>query len=76
LVVVLSAVRTSRRSGAGISLAGVFVAITATAGPRERLNRTYFSGVERSECNISIDNIARFRGLKVKPYLLLDDSVK
>jgi hypothetical protein len=38
------------------------------------INRTYLSGVERSERNVSIDNIARIaRGLKVKPYALLDD---
>ena len=31
------------------------------------INRTYLSGVERSERNVSIDNIARIaRGLKVK----------
>ena len=41
------------------------------------INRTYLSGVERSERNVSIDNIARIaRGLKVKPYILLDDSAK
>src|SRR5229473_8290261 len=41
------------------------------------INRTYLSGVERSERNVSIDNIARIaRGLKVKPYALLDDSAK
>jgi hypothetical protein len=35
----------------------------------------YLSGVERSERNVSVDNIARIaRGLKVKPYVLLDDS--
>jgi transcriptional regulator with XRE-family HTH domain len=39
------------------------------------INRTYLSGVERSERNVSIDNIARIaRGLGVKPYILLDDS--
>jgi transcriptional regulator with XRE-family HTH domain len=39
------------------------------------LNRTYLSGVERSERNVSIDNIARIaRGLKVKACILLDDS--
>jgi ribosome-binding protein aMBF1 (putative translation factor) len=39
------------------------------------INRTYLSGVERSERNVSIDNIARIaRRLKVKPYVLLDDS--
>ena len=41
------------------------------------INRTYLSGVERSERNVSIDNIARIaRGLKVKAYVLLDDSAK
>ena len=41
------------------------------------INRTYLSGVERSEHNVSIDNIARIaRGLKVKAWTLLDDSVK
>jgi transcriptional regulator with XRE-family HTH domain len=41
------------------------------------INRTYLSGVERSERNVSIDNIARIaRGLKVKAWTLLDDSVK
>jgi transcriptional regulator with XRE-family HTH domain len=39
------------------------------------INRTYLSGVERSERNVSIDNIARIaRGLKVRPSVLLDDS--
>ena len=39
------------------------------------INRTYLSGVERSERNVSIDNIARIaRGLKVKPSALLDDA--
>jgi transcriptional regulator with XRE-family HTH domain len=41
------------------------------------INRTYLTGVERSERNVSIDNIARIaRGLKVKAWTLLDDSVK
>ena len=41
------------------------------------INRTYLSGVERSERNVSIDNIARIaRGLKVKAWMLLDDSLK
>jgi hypothetical protein len=41
------------------------------------INRTYLSGVERSERNVSIDDIARIaRGLKVKAWSLLDDSVK
>ena len=40
------------------------------------INRTYLSGVERSERNVSIDNIARIAGgLKVKAWTLLD-SVK
>ena len=41
------------------------------------INRTYLSGIERSERNVSIDNIARIaRGLKVKAHVLLDDSAK
>jgi transcriptional regulator with XRE-family HTH domain len=41
------------------------------------INRTYLSGIERSERNVSIDNIARIaRGLKVKAYVLLDDGAK
>jgi len=33
------------------------------------INRTYLSGVERSEHNVSIDNIARIaRGLQVKAW--------
>jgi transcriptional regulator with XRE-family HTH domain len=36
------------------------------------INRTYLSGVERSERNISIDNIARIaKGLRVEPWKLL-----
>ena len=39
------------------------------------INRTYLSEVERSERNVSIDNIARIaRGLKVKACILLDDG--
>jgi transcriptional regulator with XRE-family HTH domain len=39
------------------------------------INRTYLSGVERSERDVSIDNIARIaRGLKVKAQVLLNDS--
>lgn len=39
------------------------------------INRTYLSGVERSERNISIDNIARIaKGLRVKPATLLEDN--
>jgi transcriptional regulator with XRE-family HTH domain len=41
------------------------------------INRTYLSGVKRSERNVSIDNIARIaRGLKVKAWMLLDDGTK
>lgn len=41
------------------------------------INRTYLSGVERSERKVSIDNIARIaRGLKVKAHVLLDDTAK
>ena len=41
------------------------------------VNRTYLSGIERSERNVSLDNIARIaRGLKVKAWTLLDDSAK
>jgi transcriptional regulator with XRE-family HTH domain len=44
---------------------------------RAASTRTYLSGVERSERNVSIDNIARIaRGLKVKAWTLLDDGVK
>lgn len=36
------------------------------------INRTYLSGVERSERNVSIDNIARIaKGLQVDPWKLL-----
>jgi DNA-binding XRE family transcriptional regulator len=39
------------------------------------INRTYLSAIERSERNVSIDNIARIaRGLKVKAWVLLDDG--
>ena len=38
------------------------------------LNRTYLSAVERSEQNISIDNIYRIStSLNVQPWLLLKD---
>ena len=38
------------------------------------LNRTYLSSVERSERNISIDNIARIaKALGVEPWKLLKD---
>ena len=37
--------------------------------------RTYLSAVERSERNISIDNVARIaKGLKVEPWKLLRDN--
>jgi transcriptional regulator with XRE-family HTH domain len=36
------------------------------------VNRTYLSGVERSERNVSVDNIARIaKGLRVEPWRLL-----
>ena len=39
------------------------------------INRTYLSGVERSERNVSIDNIARIaKGLNVEPWKLLKDE--
>jgi transcriptional regulator with XRE-family HTH domain len=39
------------------------------------INRTYLSGVERSERNVSIDNIARIaKGLKVEAWRLLRDD--
>ena len=39
------------------------------------INRTYLSGVERSERNVSIDNVARIaKGLKVDPWKLLKDD--
>ena len=39
------------------------------------INRTYLSGVERSERNVSIDNIARIaEGLQVDPWKLLKDG--
>ncbi len=39
------------------------------------INRTYLSGVERSERNVSVDNIARIaKGLKVEPWRLLKDE--
>jgi transcriptional regulator with XRE-family HTH domain len=41
------------------------------------INRTYLSGVERSERNVSPDNIIRIaRGLKVKAALPLGDTNK
>jgi transcriptional regulator with XRE-family HTH domain len=39
------------------------------------INRTYLSGVERSERNVSIDNIARIaKGLKIEAWKLLKDD--
>jgi transcriptional regulator with XRE-family HTH domain len=39
------------------------------------INRTYLSAVERSERNVSIDNIARMaKGLGVGPWKLLRDD--
>ena len=39
------------------------------------INRTYLSSVERSERNVSIDNIARIaEGLSVEPWTLFRDS--
>jgi ribosome-binding protein aMBF1 (putative translation factor) len=39
------------------------------------INRTYLSSVERSERNVSIDNIARIaKGLGVEPWKLLKDN--
>jgi transcriptional regulator with XRE-family HTH domain len=36
------------------------------------INRTYLSGVERAERNVSVDNIARIaKGLGVEPWVLL-----
>jgi transcriptional regulator with XRE-family HTH domain len=39
------------------------------------INRTYLSAVERSERNVSIDNIARIaKGLRIDPWKLLRDD--
>ena len=39
------------------------------------INRTYLSAVERSERNVSIDNVARIaKGLHVEPWKLLRDD--
>ena len=39
------------------------------------IHRTYLSSVERSERNVSIDNIARIaKGLRVEPWQLLKDE--
>jgi len=41
------------------------------------MNRTYLSAVERSERNVSIDNIARIaEGLRVEPWRLLLDHTR
>jgi transcriptional regulator with XRE-family HTH domain len=38
------------------------------------INRTYLSGIERSERNVSIDNIARIaKGLRVQASKLLEE---
>jgi len=40
------------------------------------INRTYLSSVERSERNISIDNIARIaKGLEIEPWRLLREEL-
>jgi transcriptional regulator with XRE-family HTH domain len=50
-----------------------YAAIPLPAG--SGINRTYLSGVERSERNVSIDNIARIgKGLRVDPWKLLKDD--
>jgi transcriptional regulator with XRE-family HTH domain len=39
------------------------------------IGRTYLSSVERSERNVSIDNIARIaKGLRIEPWKLLRDD--
>ena len=39
------------------------------------INRTYLSSVERSERNLSVDNIARIAmGLRIEPWKLLRDE--
>jgi transcriptional regulator with XRE-family HTH domain len=39
------------------------------------INRTYLSAIERSELNVSIDNIARIgKGLRIDPWKLLKDE--
>jgi transcriptional regulator with XRE-family HTH domain len=39
------------------------------------MGRTYLSGIERAERNVSIDNIARIaKGLRVEPWKLLRDE--
>jgi hypothetical protein len=39
------------------------------------MNRTYLSGIERAERNVSIDNVAWIaKGLKVEPWKLLKDD--
>lgn len=40
-----------------------------------KIHRTYIGGIERSERNVSIDNIARIaEGLGVEPFYLLRDE--
>lgn len=39
------------------------------------INRTYLSAIERSERNVSIDNVARIaKGLQVEPWKLLKND--
>jgi transcriptional regulator with XRE-family HTH domain len=39
------------------------------------INRTYLSAIERSERNVSIDNIGRIgKGLRIDPWKLLKDD--
>jgi transcriptional regulator with XRE-family HTH domain len=39
------------------------------------INRTYLSSVERSERNVSVDNIGRIaKGLHIEPWKLLKDD--
>jgi transcriptional regulator with XRE-family HTH domain len=39
------------------------------------MGRTYLSGVERAERNVSIDSIARIaRGLRIEPWKLLRED--
>jgi transcriptional regulator with XRE-family HTH domain len=40
-----------------------------------KINRTYLSAIERSERNVSIDNIGRIaKGLDIEPWKLLKDD--
>jgi len=56
--------------------AGVRVLLSQEALAHEcGMNRTYLSSVERTERNVSIDNVARLaRGLGVEPWTLLRDD--